>query len=464
MTSASRDLARALPLVLVLSLVGTQPEDLKAAESPPVKFPLQVSENNRYLVDADNKPFLVTGDTAWSLIAQLSEQEAIEYLDDRKKRGFNCIIVSLIERRFADKAPATIAGVKPFLKDGDFTQPSSKYFDHAARVIAAAGERGISVWLCPAYLGWGGGDEGWFREVKAAGPRALRSYGKFVGRRFKDHANIVWMPGGDYIMPPEERWAGQELALGIREGGGRQLMTAHGGQTSAVETFGEQDWLAIDNVYRYDPDIWRFYRQAYRQRPVRPFVLIETAYEGEHHATPDRIRRQAWWAVLNGACGQFFGNNPIWYFDAVGHSYVDRKAAPTWRKALDLAGSRDMSRLGAFFQQHPWHRLVPDLDDKLVSDGGGSDVTKVATARTSDGTLALLYVPSKGKEVRELTLDLSRFAGPVRGRWFNPAQDRAAIALPALLTNARGQTVRTPGDNGTGTSDWALVLEVATKE
>lgn len=389
----------------------------------------------------------------------MSETDAVDYLDDRTKRGFNSIIVSLIERRFADKAPATSDGIQPFLEAGDFTQPNPEYFDHAARVIAAAQERGICVWLCPAYLGWGGGEEGWFREVKAAGPEALRSYGKFVGRRFKDFPNIIWMPGGDYIMPPEDRWAGQELALGIRDGGARQLMTAHGGQTTAVETFGDQGWLAIDNVYRYEPDLWTFYRQTYRNRVVRPFVLIETAYEGEHHATPDRIRRQAWWAMLCGACGQFFGNNPIWYFDATGHGYVDRKSAPTWRKALDLPGSRDMARLGAFFHQHPWHQLVPDLDDQLVTAGGGTDVSKVTAARTPDGQLAVLYVPSQAQDARELTLDLSGFAGPVRGRWFNPAREAKDIPLAAVLENAKEQTVRTPGDNGTGAGDWVLVLE-----
>lgn len=455
---------RALPLVVVLSLIGGHPNRAKADAVKPAMFPLQVSDNKRYLVDANKKPFLVVGDTAWSLIAQLPEKEAIEYLDDRKKRGFNCIIVSLIERRFADKAPATIDGVKPFLKDGDFTQPNPKYFDHAAKVIAAAGERGICVWLCPAYLGWSGGDEGWFREVKAAGPKALRRYGKFVGQRFKDFNNIVWMPGGDYIMPPEERWAGQELALGIRDGGANQLMTAHGGQTTAVETFGEQDWLAIDNVYRYETDIWSFYRKTYRNSVVRPFVLIETAYEGEHNSTPDRIRRQAWWAVLSGACGQFFGNNPIWYFDAKGHRYTDRKAAPTWRKALDLPGSRDIARLGAFLQQYPWEKLVPDLNDQLVTAGCGEDVTKVTTAHTTDGTLALLYVPSQGKKARELTLDLTRFVGSVRGKWFNPAMEEKQIDLADPLKNAKNQIVQTPGENGTGTSDWVLVLEVQRKK
>jgi hypothetical protein len=222
---------------------------VSAAEAAPC-FPLQVGPNGRYLTDADGAPLLIVGDTAWSLVAQLDERAIGEYLDDRQRRGFNAVIVSLIEHKFADRAPAKIDGVAPFAEPGDFTRPNPEYFDYARRAIEQAHRRGISVWLCPAYLGWGGGDEGFWQEVKSAGPAALRGYGRFVGERFMDLPNIVWMPGGDYALPIEERWAGNELALGIRDGGARQIMTAHGGQTSAVETFGDQNWITVDNVYR----------------------------------------------------------------------------------------------------------------------------------------------------------------------------------------------------------------------
>ena len=150
-------------------------------------YPSRVSESRRCLETADGRPFLVVGDTAWSLVAQLNEDAIAEYLDDRR-RGFNSIVVSLVERRFADNAPARIDGARPFLDD-DLARPN---------------------------------------------PR---------------------------------------------------------------------------------PDLWQACRACYRNKAVRPFVMIGSAYEGEHRATADRIRRQAWWAVLSGGCGQFFGNNPIRYFD-----------------------------------------------------------------------------------------------------------------------------------------------------
>lgn len=422
------------------------------------RFPLRVSENRRYLEDAAGTPFLVVGDTPWSLIAQLNEADIARYLDDRAQRGFTALIVNLLEHKFGSKAPAKLDGVAPFLEPGDFTQPNPAYFDYAHRAVAAAGERGLSVWLCPAYLGWGGKDEGFFQEIKAAGRAALRGYGRFVGARFKDLPNLVWMMGGDYALPAEERWAGEELALGLREGGAEQLMTAHGGQTSATETFGDQSWLAVDTVYRYQPDLWRPLRAAWLNEPTRPFVMIESAYEGEHQAAPDRIRRQAWWPMLCGACGQFFGNNPIWYFDGPG--FTDRKSAPTWQQALDLPGSRDMARLGRLFRQYPWWRLVPDVGDRLIAAGGGDGAEKATAAHTPDWKLALLYVAGDGRGVRALTLDLSSFPGPVTARWYNPAQDAPLALHNPPLSNSPGQVLRTPGDNGTGANDWVLVLEV----
>ena len=52
-------------------------------------FPLRVEVSKRYLVDGADRPFLIHGDTAWSLIVQLSREELELYLDDRCEKGFN---------------------------------------------------------------------------------------------------------------------------------------------------------------------------------------------------------------------------------------------------------------------------------------------------------------------------------------------------------------------------------------
>ena len=188
-------------LFLHVGLFVSSPPVATSAET--VELPLEVGEDRRHLTDQNGKPVLIVGDTAWSLIADLTEADATFYLDDRQRRGFNALIVNLIELKFSTDPPRTRTGVEPFRNPGDFSTPNPAYFDYAHRLIAAANRRGIIVWLCPAYLGWGGSDEGFFRQIQAGGKANLQAYGRFVGRRFKDLPNIVWMVGGDYAMPAE---------------------------------------------------------------------------------------------------------------------------------------------------------------------------------------------------------------------------------------------------------------------
>jgi uncharacterized protein DUF4038 len=434
-------LASAASVIALSAVVAT-------LAAPPAAFPLRVSADRHHLQDNSGAPFLVVGDTAWSLVAQLNQTDIEHYLDDRAARGFNAIIVNLLEHKFATHAPATLGGVQPFGAGRMFEAPNAEYFDIADRAIAAAGHRGISVWLCPAYLGWDGGDEGFFKEINAAGQDALRNYGRFVGERFKDLPNIVWMLGGDFAFPPSHRWLGDVLAAGLREGGARQLMTAHGGQTAAVETFGDRDWIAVDTVYSYSKDLREPLQAARLRRPQRPFVLIESTYEGEHDAPPEQIRFQAWAAMLSGAAGQFFGNNPIWHFD--GPTLF--KYEGSWRQALDSVGSRDMARLGTFFRSQRWIDFQPVADGQVITTDTG---TAPVAARNTDGTTTIVYVPAHGTGTRELRLK-SQHSG--RAQWFDPAGDASPVNATIDRDASSRLLVHTPGRNSAGATDWVLIL------
>ena len=52
-------------------------------------FPLKLSANHRYLVDQNNKPFLIVGDSPQGLMGRLSPDEVEKYFADRQARGFN---------------------------------------------------------------------------------------------------------------------------------------------------------------------------------------------------------------------------------------------------------------------------------------------------------------------------------------------------------------------------------------
>ncbi len=73
--------------VLGASLLVGWPVSISPAWAAPgaSPFPVRVSANGRYLEDASGKPFLLHGDTAWALIIQLTQAEAGEYLENRRR-------------------------------------------------------------------------------------------------------------------------------------------------------------------------------------------------------------------------------------------------------------------------------------------------------------------------------------------------------------------------------------------
>ena len=69
-----------------------------AIQASPPQYPLKLSVDERRLEDQAGQPFLINGDTPWSLIVGLTKAEAELYLEDRRSRGFNAIITNLIEQ------------------------------------------------------------------------------------------------------------------------------------------------------------------------------------------------------------------------------------------------------------------------------------------------------------------------------------------------------------------------------
>jgi len=410
-----------------------------ALAAPPA-YPIKVKHNTRSLVDQNERPFLLHGDAAWSLLVALDKTETEEYLEDRRLKGFNSIIVNLIEHKF--QGPTNRDGQGPFLTPGDFSTPNERYFWHVDWVIKTAARKGIQLLIAPAYLGYEGKDEGWYEEVVANGPTKARTYGRFLGNRYKAFDNIVWLHGCDRV-PGKALESVRAIALGIKEFDNRHLHTAQGApEQSALDIYSSEPWLDFNSIYTYRL-VHRMALKARSRNPVMPFILIESHYEGEHDSTPQWIRRQAYWAVLSGASGQIMGNRPLWRFD------------PGWRAALNSPGSQSMVHLKSLFESRAWHRLIPDHDHQVVIEGYGniSGMDYVAASATGDGGTVIAYLPTSQK----ITIDMSKISGKQSAAWwYDP---RTGKTYPAGRYPNRGVTHFTPPTN----DDWVLVLDDASR-
>ena len=418
-------------------------------------YPIKIGPTRRYFVDGNNRPFLIQGDSAWSLISGATKDEAEQYLENRRRIGFNTTIVNLIEHKW--NGPKNHDGEGPFLVTGDFSTPNEKYFEHADWVIRKAAEKGIQVLLLPIFLGYKGTDEGWIEEVLSNGPEKCRAWGLFLGKRYKDFDNIIWMMGSDR-KPGEALKDVNAVVAGIKENDRRHLFTAQGPpEDSAVDSYGETGWLDFNTTYTYEI-VHHKLLSDYNYRPLMPYVLVESTYEGEHNASPVQIRRQAYWALLCGAAGQFVGNYPLWGF------------FPGWQAAMDATASTDMEITIRLFQSRAWYDLVPDQEGAtsiggsptahlargVVTAGIGerNGLDYVAAARTSDGGTVIAYLPSS----RTVTVDMSKISGS-QGTvwWFNP---RTGSATASGEFPTHGSRQFTPPEEG----DWVLVIDDASRK
>ena len=219
-----------------------------------------------------------------------------------------------------------------------------------------------------------------------------------------------------------------------------------------MEYWGDEPWLQLNNVYSYGP-VYASTLEQYDRPEGRPLFLIESAYENEHGATERRLRTQAYHAVLSGASGQVFGNNPIWHFDG-GGLYP---APVTWQEALDSQGAKSMTHLRNLMTGVRWWDLKPDVHSTLLTGGLGSDEDRAVAARSADRSFALLYLPS----ARDIVVDLEQLAGPqIVARWYDPASGRRSeISGSPFEATGLHRFRPEPDANDSGFDDWVLILK-----
>jgi hypothetical protein len=361
------------------------------------------------------------------------------------------LLVNLIEHHFSSQAPANRFGDEPFLKRGDFTQPNEKYFAHADWVLQRAEEMGFAVLLVPAYLGWEGGDDGWYKDLLASTDETLRGYGAFVGKRYGRLHNIIWTYGGDFD-PPQKRVV-TLIAEGVRSVNPEALGSAHNGPYTSPATYWKgESWLDINNVYTLDP-VYLSALAEYSRWRAKPFFFMEGAYENERNASVTRVRTQAYHALLSGAAGQVFGNSPVWDFNAPTAPFPNQTP---WREALGQPGSVSMTHVWDAFSERRWWLLEPDESNETLIGGLGEGHLRAVAALARDKSFAMVYVP-KGRTIQ---VDLRRLnARTVSAVWMNAATGARTTATGSPFAPDAAQSLSTPSAPSAEASDWLLLLE-----
>jgi len=435
-----------------------------AAQTPLPR--LKVSDNKRFLVTADGRPFFWLGDTAWELFHRATREEAERYLKNRAALRFTVIqAVALAE--FDGLNTPNAYGHKP-LRNNDPTQPIDEYFAHVDWIVAKANALGLYVGLLPT---WG---DKWNLRGRAGPeiftPENAQRYGEWLGRRYKDAA-IIWILGGDRAVETDaHREIIRAMARGLRTGdGGAHLMTFHptGGQSSSTP-FHDDTWL--DFNMRQNGHVTEFtgrYDQTladYRRTPIKPVLDGEPIYEDHPiafdakrlgHSIAADVRRTLYWNLFSGAFGHTYGHHSVWQMWTPERKPVNNPLLP-WTEAIDQPGAAQMQHGRALIESRPFLTRVPDpeviVTSHVPTSVPGSGRYQFVATRDDTGTYAMVYAPVG----RTFAVRMNEITGPkVKAWWFNP---RTGAATSIGTFPNTGERTFTPPDRGE-LLDWVLVLD-----
>src|SRR5215213_7819201 len=386
-------------LVLAASLV--------ASAQPPGGdlLRLRVSDNHRFLVTMDGKPFFWLGDTAWELFHRASREEAEQYLRNRAGRRFTVIQAVALAEMDGLHVPNAY-GELPLIHD-DPTQPNEAYFAHVDWIVARANELGLYIGFLPTWgdkwnKKWGVGPE-IFTPANAA------VYGEWLGRRYR-HAGLIWILGGDRPIESEpQRAIVEAMALGLRNGdGGAHLITFHPtGGSGSSEYFHEAAWLdvnmrqnghAAEYTGRYDQT-----RADYDRGPPKPVLDGEPLYEDHPiafdakkygHSVSADVRRPLYWDLFAGAFGHTYGHHSVWQLWAAGREPINNPLMP-WTDAINQPGGAQMQHARALLESRPFLTRVPD-DTMLVTGPvptsmPGAGRYRFSGTRDAGGSYVMVY-------------------------------------------------------------------------
>lgn len=409
-------------------------------------FPLSVSSTSRYLQTAAGAPFLIHGDTPWSIAAQLTDAQVLQYLQDRASRGVNTILFNAIEHNFTSQTPKyrNVDGVDPFATMTDFGSAlNSGYWNRVDLIVNTAKGLGMFVLMNPAYLGFSGTDEGWDDELLAESDADLQLYGQRLAQRYTQ-GNVGWCFGGDASPGATLKAKQLQILTGIRSVRTTDIVTGHSAPGAPAFT----NWNGVagynlNSAYADVGDVYTACLTEFARTPTVPVFMIEAIYEQERipAISAAGLRKQSYQALLSGACGQFFGNSPIWHFQASAYTFTSYGG--TWQSNLNSTGSQHQAFVKQLFSAFAWQKLVPKTGTELVTTSLSSGDTRICPALASDGSFAMIWKPGSGNStVNMAALSITS----IRARFYDTTTGTYSTVTGSPFANSGTQVINWPGE------------------
>lgn len=410
---------------------------------------LQVSDNQRYLVEMDEKgrkkPFFWLGDTAWVMFQKLTDEQIRNYFENRKEKHFNVIQVVIANCACEEDRDGLMLDWTDEIetvKNGDFAQivTTSPYWNKIDRVIDMAAEYNLYLALLPV---WGSMVKKGYLNMNN-----VERYTNFLMDRYGEKENIIWTLGGD-IRGDVGYDVWNAMGMIIKKRAKNHLVTFHPfGRTSSALWFNDAKWIDLNMFQsghrRYDQknlgqwddnkkkeeffgeDNWRYVERELKGDQIRPVLDGEPSYEGLPQGLHDTtqpywkacdVRRYAYWSVFEGACGHTYGHNAIMQFYRDGDTRYNYGPKEYWDRAMNAPGSMHMKYLYDLMNSVDFTTGVHE--NNLIVDYDMPEYGRV-TALKGKGFLFIYNYLG-----RKFTLDLSKLDFNINVcDWMNPENGR----------------------------------------
>ncbi|MEO6639188.1 MAG: glycoside hydrolase family 140 protein [Ginsengibacter sp.] len=422
-----------------------------------------ISSNHRYLLK-DRKPFFWLGDTGWELFHRLNKDEVDEYFRKRSGQGFT--IVQAVALAELDGLNTPNANGDKALIDNDPTRPNEAYFNFVDFAVDKANDYNMNIALLPT---WGDKIEKgtWGKGPEIFNTANATTYGKWIGNRYKNKTNIIWVLGGDRNPRNASDVAiWNAMAAGIMEGTNNKAIISFHPQPSdsgSAKWFKDETWLSFNmfqNGHCRDNPVYEKIQLAYNMQPTKPVMDAEPIYE-DHPvcfnakdlgtSSAYDVRKYAYLDLFAGAFGHTYGCHDVWQMYSAKYEPINGPHM-YWNEALELPGANQMQHVRKLIESHPMLERVPD--QTLIIENNYVPAERIQATRGID--YAFIYT-SQGKP---FTVHLKMIKGAtLHAYWFNPRNGKTTEF--GNITNKEDKKF-TPSTSGYG-QDWILVLDDAEK-
>jgi hypothetical protein len=432
---------------------------------------LRIADNPHFFADGKGDPFFWLGDTGWLLFTKLNREEAAQYLEDRKQKGFNVIQVMVLHTLgavnvYGDSALVNKDVTRPLTTPGNSFSDSLQYdfWDHVDYVVDKAAEKGLLMALVPV----------WGTNIKKGGVNQAqaKTYASFLASRYKHKPNIIWLNGGD-ISGGDSTRVWQTIGSTLHTMDSVHLVSFHPrGRTQSSDWFRQEPWMDFNmfqsghrryeqdtaqDGHRYGEDNWRYVATDYGQTPVKPTLDGEPSYENIPQGLHDTlqpywkaadVRRYGYWSVFAGAAGFTYGDNAVMQFFGPKDKNSAYGAKAFWFTAINDTAAGQMIWLKKLMLSRPYFSREPA---PALVDRQGSRYDYLAA--TKGKGYAMVYTCNG----RVIPVHLEQLGGKkTKASWYSPRDGSSKDA--GIYDNKGLQVFDPPGEQQNG-NDWVLLLD-----